>query len=119
MAAHSSIFAWKIPWTEEPGGLQSMGSQRVRHNGSQKEPTCAAMKTQSSPPKIINSGSLWFQLHALSAHGNLWFFWNAGTGFIRKELEEQKLPFPKPNLKEEDSRSRGAGQPTSRESWAE
>ena len=30
MATHSSIFAWKIPWTEEPGGLQSMGSQRVR-----------------------------------------------------------------------------------------
>ena len=31
MAPHSSILAWKIPWTEEPGGLQSMGSQRVRH----------------------------------------------------------------------------------------
>ena len=32
MATHSSILAWKIPWTEEPGRLQSMGSQRVRHN---------------------------------------------------------------------------------------
>ena len=32
MATHSSIFAWKIPWTEEPGGLQSMGSQSLRHN---------------------------------------------------------------------------------------
>ena len=33
MVAHSStLLAWKIPWTEEPGGLQSMGSQRVRHN---------------------------------------------------------------------------------------
>ena len=32
MATHSSIFAWTIPWTEEPGGLQSMGSQRVRHS---------------------------------------------------------------------------------------
>ena len=30
MAPHSSILAWKIPWTEEPGALQSMGSQRVR-----------------------------------------------------------------------------------------
>ena len=29
MATHSSILAWKTPWTEEPGGLQSMGSQRV------------------------------------------------------------------------------------------
>jgi len=32
MAAHSSVIAWEIPWTEEPGGLQSMGSQRVRHD---------------------------------------------------------------------------------------
>ena len=32
MATHSSILAWEIPWTEEPGGLQSMRSQRVRHN---------------------------------------------------------------------------------------
>ena len=32
MATHSSILSWKIPWTEEPGGLQSMGSQRVRHD---------------------------------------------------------------------------------------
>ena len=31
-AAHSSILAWRIPWVEEPGRLQSMGSQRVRHN---------------------------------------------------------------------------------------
>ena len=32
MAIHSSILAWEIPWTEEPGGLQSMGSQRVGHD---------------------------------------------------------------------------------------
>ena len=32
MATHSSILAWKIPWMEEPGGLQSMGSQRVGHD---------------------------------------------------------------------------------------
>ena len=32
MATHSSILAWKIPWTEEPGGLQSMGLQRVGHD---------------------------------------------------------------------------------------
>ena len=32
MATHSSILAWKIPWTEEPGGLHSMESQRVKHN---------------------------------------------------------------------------------------
>ena len=32
MATHSSTLAWKIPWMEEPGGLQSMGLQRVRHD---------------------------------------------------------------------------------------
>ena len=32
MATHSGILAWKIPWTEEPGGLQSIGSPRVRHH---------------------------------------------------------------------------------------
>ena len=32
MATHSSVLAWRIPWTEEPDGLQSMGSQRVEHD---------------------------------------------------------------------------------------
>ena len=32
MATHSSVLAWRIPWTEEPGGLESMGSLRVGHN---------------------------------------------------------------------------------------
>ena len=32
MATHFSVLSWRIPWTEEPGGLQSMGSQRVGHN---------------------------------------------------------------------------------------
>ena len=32
MATHSSILAWRIPWTEEPGGPQSIGQHRVRHN---------------------------------------------------------------------------------------
>ena len=34
MATHSTILAWKIPWTEEPGGLQSMMLQTVRHNSA-------------------------------------------------------------------------------------
>ena len=32
MTTHSSILAWRIPWTKEPGGLQSLGSQRGKHN---------------------------------------------------------------------------------------
>ena len=37
MATHSTIFAWEIPWTEEPGGLQSMVLQRVGHDLPTKE----------------------------------------------------------------------------------
>ena len=45
MATHSSTIAWEIPWTEEPGGLQSMGSQRVRpHNNNILNPKPAPDK---------------------------------------------------------------------------
>ena len=37
MATHCSIFTWEIPWTEDPGGLQSMGSQRVKHDLATKQ----------------------------------------------------------------------------------
>ena len=46
MATHSSILVWRIPWTEEPGGLQSMGSQRVRHDWSNQ----ACMHGIATPP---------------------------------------------------------------------
>ena len=36
MATHPSVLAWRIPWTEEPGRLQSLASQRVRHNQTTK-----------------------------------------------------------------------------------
>ena len=39
MATHFSILAWRMPWVEEPGGLQSMGSQRVGHKGLEQQPT--------------------------------------------------------------------------------
>ena len=47
MTTHFSILAWRIPWTEEPGVLQAMGSWRVRHNGVTNEHTswrCSAMR---------------------------------------------------------------------------
>ena len=43
MATHSSILAWRIPWTEEPGGLQSMSCQRVRHNWATKHESRGSM----------------------------------------------------------------------------
>ena len=44
MATHSSILAWRIPWTEEHGGLQSMESQRVRHDLVTKTKTTTNVK---------------------------------------------------------------------------
>ena len=49
MATHSSILAWRIPWTEEPGGLQSMGSQRIGHDlPTEKEQHAYTLKVVSS-----------------------------------------------------------------------
>ena len=44
MATHSSILAWEVPWTEEPGGLESMESQRVEH--------ALATKQQQQRPQL-------------------------------------------------------------------
>ena len=51
MAAHSSILAWRIPWTEEPGRLQSMGFQRVRRDLVSKQ-------QQTSQPAISQRATL-------------------------------------------------------------
>ena len=49
MATHSSILDWEIPWTEEPGRLQSMGSQRVRHNLATKQEEMQKRKRLINP----------------------------------------------------------------------
>ena len=50
MATHSSILDWKIPWTEEPGRLQAMGLQRVRHDWEtkQQQDICMTQETATS-----------------------------------------------------------------------
>ena len=55
MATHSSILAWRIPWTEEPGGLRSIGSQRVRHDRSD----LARMQCPASPPYYYSDCIAW------------------------------------------------------------
>ena len=55
MAPHSSVLAWRIPWTEEPGGLQSMGSQRVRHNWS--DIACTSIYNASDNGRHLFSAS--------------------------------------------------------------
>ena len=46
-ATHSSILAWRIPWTEEPGGLHSIGSQRVRHDWATNTHECLHAHTHT------------------------------------------------------------------------
>ena len=46
MATHSSVLAWRIPWTEEPGGLPSMGSHRVGHDCSNLAAAAASLRSQ-------------------------------------------------------------------------
>ena len=53
MATHSSILAWKISWTEEPGGLQSMGLPRVRHDCATK---CPGLPPPAAVGQVINGG---------------------------------------------------------------
>ena len=59
MATHSSILAWRIPWTEEPGGLQPIGSQRVRHNWSNlacmQPEGSTRIKREATPPQNVKS----------------------------------------------------------------
>ena len=71
MATHSSILAWRIPWTEEPGGLQPMGSQRVGHD------------LASKPPVPLTHRSL----HALgSSHSEPWLG-RADRAELRPEVD--------------------------------
>ena len=56
MATHSSILAWRIPWTEEPGGLQPIGSQRVRHDRRDLECTQGQGRKQRATVLVDISG---------------------------------------------------------------
>ena len=70
MANHSSILAWKIPWTEEPGRLQSMVSQRIGHSLSTKPPPC--------PRLMQNSGSVFLERTELQAMDECVILWVIG-----------------------------------------
>ena len=63
MAAYSSILAWEIPWTEEPGGLQSMGSQRVRYNLATKTTITIIHSTLGSVQVLLSLLYVLFNHH--------------------------------------------------------
>ena len=56
MATHSSILAWRVPWAEEPGRLQSMGSQRVRLDRATNTPTTIEDTDQDQPNRYTGGG---------------------------------------------------------------
>ena len=61
MATHSSILAWGIPWTEEPGGLQSIGLQRVGHYRSDLAHTHMLILPALEPYFESHCSKIWFQ----------------------------------------------------------
>ena len=72
MATHSSIPAWEIPWTKEPGGLQSMGSQRVRHDW------VTLLHFTSLQKVLLRKSSCWIPLscHLVWVLHIIFFLWN-------------------------------------------
>ena len=52
MATHFNVLAWKIPWTEEPGRVQSVGLQRVRHNLVPKQQQPSSLGKVITPPRL-------------------------------------------------------------------
>ena len=77
MATHSSVLAWRIPGTEEPSGLPSMGSHRVRHDWSNLAAAAAAAAANQSQGTFVSSSVKWAGCHlswGLSCHSVLRLF---------------------------------------------
>ena len=82
MAPHSSTLAWRIPWTEEPGGLQSMGSLRVGHNWATSVSFFTFMhwrgKWQPTQPSCLENprdgGAWWAAVYGV-AQSRTWLKW--------------------------------------------
>ena len=87
MATHSSILAWRIPWTEEPGGLQSIRSQRVAHDWSD----LAGTHMQSS-----NSNQLWKPKDSAEA---LHEGWGTAEGGIRQYSKLLRIYYSNKTMK--------------------
>ena len=74
MATHSSILAWRIPWTEEPGGLQSIGSQKDRHDWATKHSTVFQLWTHTSITccSVYHNLKKYFKLDFSFSPANSW-----------------------------------------------
>ena len=70
MATHSSILAWRIAWMEEPGGLQSVGLQRVGHNRSNSACTHPKTRAASEPLPLCEFSSILPLVHLPGTAGD-------------------------------------------------
>ena len=76
MATHSSILAWRIPWTEEPGRLQSTGSRRARHDWVASGPVSVYMLIGSKTMDVVWLWCDWESGNSTSSHGQRKQRWN-------------------------------------------
>ena len=72
MATPSSIHAWKIPWTEEPGGLQSMGSQRVGHDWATSLHFMSPLDNRETKPVNCKGNQPWLSIERTDAEPATW-----------------------------------------------
>ena len=72
MGTHSSFLAWRIPWTEEPGGPQSIGLQRVRHDWGDLTQTKAQILVNLSKCHEVRDMSQLIGLYLLSSNAIIW-----------------------------------------------
>ena len=85
MATHSSILAWRIPWTEEPGGVQSLGSRRVRHE---------QVSTHSTGPRSWPSYPCLIQSPAARHPGKCVCFSKAGPQWLGSCIRPRRSRWP-------------------------
>jgi len=83
MAIHSSAIAWKIPWTEEPGRLQSMGSQRVGHNWTTSLSLHYCIGRQTLYHLATREALV---LHSETVISFQWWFWSLGIFYLFREV---------------------------------
>ena len=89
MATHSSILAWRIPWTEEPGGLQSMGSQRVENDLVSKH-TCWYTEIQLVSHTAVTTSNVAKFTSVLII---CLLFYTNKSGHLEKKKDNLFLPF--------------------------
>ena len=110
MATHSSILAWRIPWTEEPGGLQSMGLKRMRHGWARTHilnlsrwsvwlnQLCPVLPVEKAPtwPFKFSPKPLWLETRELHFPDSLpgWGPWETMVGAHNPLIVKKKAELP-------------------------